>query len=215
MPGGRLHADPAAVSVLRSISGSGRTWAGAGHLPSFQSLLHSAASLRSMRAHTALSAGPGRVVFLARRLGLRVCKRHPTHSLQSGLSFSPGCRLSLHLHRPFLLHYHLPLFSHLKGGWAPICLFWFFVQAELQTLHSADSWRQTHQKTTAQLQMSLPRWKVEGQRCFGGDLSCPPLTRGQEFPSREEKEKKKTRKENRIYSFPAIIPTLPPPFSKL
>ena len=192
MPGGRLHADPAAVSVLRSISGSGRTWAGAGHLPSFQSLLHSAASLRSMRAHTAFSAGPGRVVFLARRLGLRVCKRHPTHSLQSGLSFSPGCRLSLHLHRPFLLHYHLPLFSHLKGGWAPLCLFWFFVQAELQTLHSADSWRQTHQKTTAQLQMSLPRWKVEGQRCFGGDLSCPPLTRGQEFPSREEKEKKKT-----------------------
>lgn len=74
--------------------------------PSFQSLLHSAASLRSMRAHTAFSAGPGRVVFLERRLGLRVYKRHPAYSLQSGLSFSPGCHLSPHLHRPFLLHYH-------------------------------------------------------------------------------------------------------------
>lgn len=66
-----------------------------------------------------------------------------------------------------------------------------FVQGELQTLHSADSWRQTHRETPAQLHMSLPRWKVEGQRWFGGDLSCPPLTRGQGFPSREQEKKKK------------------------
>ena len=138
-----------------------------------------------------LSAGCGRVVFQARRLGLRVCKRHPARPLQSGLSLSPGCLLSLHLHCPFLLHYHLPVFSHLEGGWASLCLFWVFVQGELQTLHSADSWRQTHRETPAQLQMSLPRWKVEGQGWFGGDLSCPPLSRGQEFPSRKEVKKKK------------------------
>ena len=138
-----------------------------------------------------LSAGCGRVVFQARRLGLQACKRHPARPLQSGLSLSPGCLLSLHLHCHFLLHYHLPVFSHLEGGWASLCLFWVFVQGELQTLHSADSWRQTHRETPAQLQMSLPRWKVEGQGWFGGDLSCPPLSRGQEFPSRKEVKKKK------------------------
>ena len=155
----------------------------AGHLPFFQSLCRPSATLRSIAPppHNLI-----RFPASIRGVDVNACfyrqgvqgsgdvsdsqgrwfPARTERQIQVGLS--PGSGLSLHLHHPFLLHYHLPLFFHLEGRSASLCLFF----CERRIADSADLRRNTSSAQDVSSQMEGRRTKVVRGSCPA--LTCPP-----------------------------------------